>query len=88
MVFNDRYFENPQLNHVNTMEPRCYYIPLQKVEFDFEKQKESSEQCFQLNGEWDFLYFSSVYDIDHKPESIHETVHEWERIPDPTVGQK
>lgn len=87
MVFKDRYFENPQLNHVNTMEPRCYYIPLQEVELDVEKQKESSAQCFQLNGEWDFLYFSSIYDIDHKPESIHETVHEWERIPVPSVWQ-
>ena len=36
MVFKDRYFENPQLNHVNTMEPRCYYIPLQEVELDVE----------------------------------------------------
>ena len=47
MVFKDRYFENPQLNHVNTMEPRCYYIPLQEVELDVEKQKEDAQRHFE-----------------------------------------
>lgn len=74
----EKYHENPAILHVGTEPSRNYYIPFsamqsKEVEQDFAKgqnlpnflmeQKNSSSQLQSLNGNWDFHYYNSIYEI-------------------------
>lgn len=57
------YFEDPKALHIGTMEDRAYYIPY-PAGSDIRSEDRSSSQRFQLlNGQWDFKYFNSIYDV-------------------------
>ncbi len=57
-----RYHETFDCCHINTEEPRNYYIPFAPGEDAFEKREASS--CFQLlSGDWDFRYLDSYQEL-------------------------
>ncbi len=58
----ENYYENPNILHLGTEEPRAYYMP--------ENLKGESRQTL-LNGEWDFAFYHSIYDV---PELFWEAV--------------
>lgn len=70
-MYFERYYENPHILHVGTMTPRAYYIPCQNHKSALSREpRETSSRMLLLNGEWDFAYFPSVYDI---PAPLWET---------------
>lgn len=83
-----KHFENLDILHENTMPDRSYYIPSDKREEDLVEHREASSRFFLLNGEWDFRYCSSVYDLKerfYEEDRILEP--EWKKIPVPSVWQ-
>lgn len=51
------YYEDPQVLHLGTEEPRAYYLP--------RNMKGESERAL-LNGEWEFQFFHSPYEVPEK----------------------
>lgn len=58
-----RYYENLEMLHENTMSPRAYYIPASVREDDLVENRENSDRFQLLNGEWNFKYFDSIYEV-------------------------
>lgn len=57
------YHENTEYLHVNTMDEHCYFIPFVKGEDPYANREESG--CFELlNGEWDFKFYESFFDME------------------------
>lgn len=50
----EQYYENPEILHLGTEEPRAYYLP--------EDLQGKSRQRL-LNGEWDFAFYPSTYEV-------------------------
>ena len=69
----DKISENRELQ-------RAYYIPYDSLEKALRGKKEESEFYRLLNGDWNFKYFESEFDI---PEKIEE----WDTIPVPSCWQ-
>lgn len=57
------YYENPQVLHLGTEEPRAYYLP---------EGMEGENERTLLNGEWEFQFFHSPYEV---PESFINEEH-------------
>jgi beta-galactosidase len=57
------FHENFECLHVNTLEDRNYFIPFKKDENPFDL-RENSGAFELLNGEWDFKYYDSFYDME------------------------
>ena len=67
------FHENPEILHVNTEEDRNYYVPFAPGEDAFAGRKASS-RLTDLNGEWDFTFYESFFDmpsdfLNRKPEN-------------------
>ncbi len=60
-----RYYEDPQVLHVNTSSPRAYYLPCANEMLA--AAGEDTSRRITLNGDWSFAYYESVEDI---PEDI------------------
>lgn len=56
------FHENPEILHVNTEEDRNYYVPFAPGEDVFQSRKLSS-RFTDLNGEWDFTFYNSFFDM-------------------------
>lgn len=83
-----KHFENLDVLHENTMPDRAYYIPAAGRHEDLVERREESERFALLNGEWDFCYYDSVYDL--KEEFYREDCGlnpDWKTIPVPSVWQ-
>jgi beta-galactosidase len=82
-----KYWENPDILHVNSEQPRSYYIPF---ECDDEARKGirgTSAYYQSLNGMWRFKYFNSVTDV---PDGFYKEGHpldNWDCIPVPSNWQ-
>lgn len=64
-----KFHEDTQKLHVETMQEHAYFIPFGSEEDAFQNREKSSS--FQLlNGEWDFKYYKSIFDVKEKPEDI------------------
>ncbi len=61
-IKKEKYFENPKLLHVNAVEPHAYFIPFERGAESFE-DRELSKRFISLDGEWDFKYYKSLYDV-------------------------
>lgn len=62
------YFEDPSVLHVGTCPNRSYYVPCaNREEADAPCNRSASTRFQSLNGEWDFMYYSSVRDLKTAP---------------------
>ncbi len=69
-----RYYEDLNMLHDNTLPARSYYIPASERRNDLVEYREHSDRFQLLNGEWDFKYFESIYDVtDTFYESSYDT---------------
>ncbi len=69
-----RYYEDLNMLHDNTLPARSYYIPASERRNDLVENREHSDRFQLLNGEWDFKYFESIYDVtDAFYESSYDT---------------
>lgn len=83
-----KHFENLKVLHENTMPDRAYYIPSDKRQNDLTEHREHSGRFTSLNGNWDFCYYDSIYDLReefYREESIPGP--DWNKIPVPSVWQ-
>ncbi len=82
-----RYYEDLNMLHDNTLPARSYYIPASERRNDLVENREHSDRFQLLNGEWDFKYFESIYDVkDTFYESSYDTSG-FDRISVPGVWQ-
>ncbi|MFR4351536.1 MAG: glycoside hydrolase family 2 TIM barrel-domain containing protein [Roseburia sp.] len=58
-----RHYENLHILHENTMPNRSYYIPSSTDNHVFVTDRVKSDRFQLLNGEWNFRYYESVYDL-------------------------
>lgn len=58
-----KYYEDPATLHVGTMPNRAYYIPFQEEETARLEERTLSDRMLLLSGDWDFHYYSSIYDV-------------------------
>ena len=58
-----KHFENLNVLHENTMPDRAYYVPSDRRQDDLVEHREASGRFQLLNGEWDFRYYESIYDL-------------------------
>lgn len=68
----EKYYENPEILHVGTEKPRAYFVPFSD-KTDRGKSRENSDRFINLNGEWGFHYYKSVYevmDLDDTPDTV------------------
>jgi len=64
MFFVEKYWENPDVLHVNCEKPRAYFIPYEN-ELKAEKGIRGKSKYFKsLNGVWKFKYHDSVYMVE------------------------
>lgn len=82
-----RYYEDLNMLHDNTMPARAYYIPASVKKHHLSEDRESSDRFQLLNGEWNFKYYESIYDLtDAFYENGYDTS-EFDSISVPGVWQ-
>ena len=59
-----RHYEDPKVLHEHTMPSRAYYVPASRAMEGLVRHRELSDRLHMLSGEWQFRYFSSIYDLD------------------------
>lgn len=60
----ENFYENVDVLHVNMMPRRNYYIPFESAEAALgSKRRSESARFVDLNGQWGFLYYSSILDV-------------------------
>lgn len=82
-----RYYENLTVLHDNTMPARAYYIPASVRMEDLVEHREHSDRFQLLNGQWNFKYYESIYDVI---EPFYEKGHDlsgFDSISVPSVWQ-
>lgn len=62
-ILKERYYENPQILHENTMPARAYYIPSSKRMDNLVRERETSDRFILLSGNWKFRYYKSIFDL-------------------------
>ena len=57
------YFQDLSILHINTTPHHAYFIPHATHKSAVENPKEYSDYFIPLNGNWQFQYFSSYWDL-------------------------
>ncbi len=78
----EKYYENPQMLHVGCEPDRAYYIPFSNENDALTLPREKSDRYISLNGEWNFKYCNSVYDMPELGE-----ITDYNKIPVPSCWQ-
>ena len=81
-----KHFEDLNVLHENTMPDRAYYIPSDKKQTDLTEYRERSVRFTSLNGDWEFRYYDSIYDLKeefYRDKNTSEP--DWKKIPVPSV---
>ena len=68
----EKFYENPEIQHVGTEEPHAYFIPFTDAD-KLSDDRTKSDRYIGLDGEWGFHYYKSVYgvtDLDDIPDKI------------------
>ncbi|MCI9176178.1 MAG: DUF4981 domain-containing protein [Lachnospiraceae bacterium] len=82
-----RYYEDLRMLHDNTMPARAYYIPASQRREDLTENRENSDRLQLLNGEWDFKYFESIYEVKEAFYEISYDAWDFDRVSVPGVWQ-
>ena len=82
-----RYYENLEMLHENTMSPRAYYIPASVRKDDLIENRENSDRFLLLNGEWNFKYFDSIYEVTDAFFEEGYNISKFDKIAVPGVWQ-
>lgn len=74
-----KYYEDPKVLHLGTMQDRAYYIPFEngKTAHEIlETSREESKKVTMLSGDWQFHYYNNRFDVEDKfIESEYEAEH-------------
>ena len=83
-LFN--YQNDPQKLHVGTEYPRSYYMPYSSAQ-DALDEKKDNPNVFSLNGEWDFKYYTSPFEIPENAVDSSFSHDDFKLIPVPSTWQ-
>ena len=84
----ERYYEDLSCLHLNTLQPRAYYVPCSDLDTALsENPRAKSARLQMLNGNWKFSYHSSIYDVKDKFWEQGYQYSDWDDIPVPSVWQ-
>lgn len=61
-----RHYEDLQVLRGNTMASRAYYIPASRRMDTLVERREDSDRMQLLNGQWQFAYYASIYDLEDR----------------------
>lgn len=64
MEWKRNYHIDPHVLHVGTQKPHAYFIPFESEGIAREGKRESSTLFTSLCGEWDFRYYSSLFEME------------------------
>ncbi|MBO4997967.1 MAG: beta-galactosidase [Lachnospira sp.] len=82
-----KHYENLQIFQENTMPNRAYYIPASSQLDVSLLGREASDRFILLNGDWNFRYYNSIYDLE---EDFYKETTIWKNfdtVPVPGVWQ-
>ena len=82
-----KYYENLNVLHENTMPHRAYYMPASKAMGSLVHDRENSDRMELLNGNWKFRFYKSIYDLQEKFYEAGYDVKEFDEIPVPGIWQ-
>ncbi len=82
-----KHYENIHVLHENTMPIRAYYIPSSARLSDAVEHREQSDRLLLLNGDWQFRYYDSVYDLREEFWQEGFDTAAFDHIPVPSVWQ-
>ena len=89
-MFIPRYYEDLRVLHVGAEPNRAYYIPASSRFDATGGSRERSDRFLSLNGDWDFRYYASVYDldavVDHDHAAMRPAFYESGFTPEPNLG--
>ncbi|MBW3092128.1 beta-galactosidase [Bifidobacterium sp. 82T10] len=68
-MFIPRYYEDLTTLHVGTEPNRAYYVPASQRTDTVGEKRANSDRFQLLNGDWDFKYYKSIYDLDADVEA-------------------
>ncbi len=83
----EKFFENPKILHVNTMNNRAYFVPYSNVDEALSEDRTCSGRFHLLNGYWNFEYFNSIYDVTEKFYEPGYDFSKYSKIPVPGAWQ-
>ena len=63
-MFIPKYYEDLGTLHVGTEPNRAYYVPASRPTETIGEHRTDSDRFHLLNGEWDFRYYPSIWDLD------------------------
>lgn len=64
MKINSAFYEDPAILHINCEKPRSYFIPYSSKAAALSDRRESSSRLCSLCGDWDFVFYNSIAQID------------------------
>lgn len=82
-----RYYENLDVLHDRTMPNRSYYIPASRRMDDLAEHRTHSDRMQLLNGDWNFRYYDSIYDLQDAFYEMEYVPEGYDSIPVPSVWQ-
>lgn len=71
-MFIERYYEDLNHLHVGTMPNRAYYVPASQRMDTVGERRADSDRFTLLNGDWDFRYYPSIWDLDAEVQRAHQ----------------
>ena len=83
----EKYWEDPDILHLGTDEPRAYYIPFSDKNSALTNVRQGSDFYHDLNGIWSFRYYPSVWDVKDGFFLSQYSIGELEKIPVPSNWQ-
>lgn len=81
------YYEDLQVLHENTLPARSYYIPASRTMDCLVDHREKSDRFQLLNGEWQFKFFNSIYDLKDEFFKLDFDTSHYQRVQVPAVWQ-
>ena len=86
MIRLEKYYENLNVLHLGTEEPRAYFIPFENQEKANER-RETSAYFTSLCGQWDFKFFNNITEIDDAFWATDYSTDGFDKIPVPMNWQ-
>lgn len=87
MLLVEKYWENPEILHINCEKPRAYFIPYESESVAVASFRGDSRYFKSLNGAWKFKYYESVHLVEDDFLATGFDANEWKEIPVPSNWQ-
>lgn len=82
-----KYYEDLHTLHENTLPNRAYYIPASKRMDDLVEHRETSDRMQLLNGDWNFRYYDSIYNLKEPFYELGYPLEGFNTLPVPSCWQ-